>query len=696
MHRVLVYRTELEGAVAALVNPVLEWSSKEKETSEEGCLCLPGVGVEVERPVHVRVRALDERGEPDPRRGDRPRGARDPARDGPPRRRPDPRPHVARPAQAGDAHAARAARAATGRGLRNVYLGTTDFAATVLRRARGLRRTGRGSSSPARTPSRAAARSSRRRRSPCSRASSGSRSSSPRTCTRPRSWSGSRTPEPEVLTTCAYGVLIKEPLLSDYEMINVHPSLLPRWRGAAPIERAIMAGDAETGVAIMRVTAGWDSGPVYALAERADRRRRRLRHALARASRRSAPSCSSRRSTSARRRRSRTSARSRYAHKIGPRERALDPTQRPEEVERTIRALRPHIGSRLPLPDGTFLGVIAAQVAGPTLAPAGGRVRTDGDRLLLDCNGGALELTEVRPPGGRPMAAADWLRGRPDQRLTNFRFDPALPGRELDELVERARAEWVDPAEEWQPHVCALAARGDPRRARRDDRARRRTRAADRASSPRTSSASSARPAVATRPSRTAALRAIAEREAGPEVLAAIACAFGHLGAPARHRLAARPRRRPGRGRPRGGRVRARRPPGRRRPPGADRALRRRRGRRPRLGDVRARHAGRGGQPELRDALAARLDDPDEETRLEAVHGLAVRGDPRADEPARDLLAAHGDAEGEGVWTRHLLAETASHIDGLTRLGRRNRRPRVRRRSDTAGCGGRLLASERP
>jgi peptide deformylase len=61
---VLVYRTELEGAVAALVNPVLEWSSKEKESSEEGCLSLPGVGVEVERPVHVRVKALDERGNP--------------------------------------------------------------------------------------------------------------------------------------------------------------------------------------------------------------------------------------------------------------------------------------------------------------------------------------------------------------------------------------------------------------------------------------------------------------------------------------------------------------------------------------------------------------------------------------------------------------------------------------------------------
>jgi peptide deformylase len=64
MHRLLVYRTELEGAVSALINPVLEWASKEKESSEEGCLSLPGVGVEVDRPVHVRVSALDEFGRP--------------------------------------------------------------------------------------------------------------------------------------------------------------------------------------------------------------------------------------------------------------------------------------------------------------------------------------------------------------------------------------------------------------------------------------------------------------------------------------------------------------------------------------------------------------------------------------------------------------------------------------------------------
>jgi len=64
MHRLLVYRTELEGNVTALVNPVLEWASKDKESSEEGCLSLPGVGVDVERPIHVRVTAQDEYGHP--------------------------------------------------------------------------------------------------------------------------------------------------------------------------------------------------------------------------------------------------------------------------------------------------------------------------------------------------------------------------------------------------------------------------------------------------------------------------------------------------------------------------------------------------------------------------------------------------------------------------------------------------------
>src|SRR6185436_9132178 len=71
-----------------------------------------------------------------------------------------------------------------------------------------------------------------------------------------------RAADPELGVVCAFGQLIREPLLSELPMLNVHPSLLPRWRGAAPIERTIMAGDAQTGVTIIRVGAGFDSGPI--------------------------------------------------------------------------------------------------------------------------------------------------------------------------------------------------------------------------------------------------------------------------------------------------------------------------------------------------------------------------------------------------------------------------------------------------
>jgi methionyl-tRNA formyltransferase len=224
---------------------------------------------------------------------------------------------------------------------------------------------------------------------------------------------------PEVVCVCAYGVLIKEPLLSAYRMLNVHPSLLPRWRGAAPVERAIMAGDEQTGVSIMRVTAGLDSGAVCVqepepirpdddygtLAARLERLGGDL---LVRALDEQPPFVEQ------------DEARVTYAHKIEAADRALDPHRPPDELERVVRALRPHIGARLALPNGDFLGVVAARVAEGGGGPVQGRVRADGGRLLLGAAGGALELTEIRPPGGRPMTAADWLRGRPDGRLTDF------------------------------------------------------------------------------------------------------------------------------------------------------------------------------------------------------------------------------------------------------------------------------------
>jgi methionyl-tRNA formyltransferase len=224
---------------------------------------------------------------------------------------------------------------------------------------------------------------------------------------------------PEIACVCAYGVLIKEPLLSAYEMVNVHPSLLPRWRGAAPVERAIMAGDERTGVSIMRLTEGFDSGPVClqesepisadddygALAGRLERLGGEL---LVRSLDERPPFADQ------------DESRVTYAHKIQAADRALGPDRTAAELERAVRALRPHIGARVALPGGDFLGVVAARVA--DARPEPGRVRADGDRLLLGARDGALELTEIRPPGGRPMAAADWLRGRPDPSLTDFQI----------------------------------------------------------------------------------------------------------------------------------------------------------------------------------------------------------------------------------------------------------------------------------
>jgi methionyl-tRNA formyltransferase len=224
--------------------------------------------------------------------------------------------------------------------------------------------------------------------------------------------------EPEALAVCAYGVLIREPLLSATDVYNVHPSLLPRWRGAAPLERAIMAGDERTGVSIMRLTEGLDEGPVCLqepepirtdddYATLAARLRARSGELLVRALDERPPFVEQPQEGVT------------YAHKIEAADRALDPSRTPEQLERTVRALRPHIGARLEMPGGEFLGVVSARPAGEPGGPPG-RVRPEGDRLLLDCVGGALELLEIRPPGGRAMATAEWLRGRPDERLVSF------------------------------------------------------------------------------------------------------------------------------------------------------------------------------------------------------------------------------------------------------------------------------------
>jgi len=196
----------------------------------------------------------------------------------------------------------------------------------------------------------------------------------------------------ETVVVAAYGLLIPERLLGEQLWLNVHPSLLPRWRGAAPVERAIMAGDTETGVTIHRTTAELDAGPIAArrafpigpeddagtVFERAAQIAvDLLDEALP------APYFTPQPAEGVT-----------YAEKIGPADRSLDWSRPPEENVNRVRGLSPHIGARAVV-RGKPLVVWRARVAGP-------------DARLAE---GGVELLEVQPEGGRRMSAAEWLRG---------------------------------------------------------------------------------------------------------------------------------------------------------------------------------------------------------------------------------------------------------------------------------------------
>src|SRR5450755_1725848 len=150
-------------------------------------------------------------------------------------------------------------------GVRTVYLGTSEFAAAVLHRV---------AASPHRPelvitrPDRPRGRGRHLSSPPVAQAARelGIKLAQPQLVNDEPTRRCVAEIDPQAVCVCAFGALIKEPLRAEHLILNVHPSLLPQWRGAAPIERAIMAGDDQTGASIMRLTAGLDSGPVCAQA----------------------------------------------------------------------------------------------------------------------------------------------------------------------------------------------------------------------------------------------------------------------------------------------------------------------------------------------------------------------------------------------------------------------------------------------
>ncbi|MBV9414539.1 MAG: methionyl-tRNA formyltransferase [Solirubrobacterales bacterium] len=292
--------------------------------------------------------------------------------------------------------------------MRTVYLGTAEFAAVLLRRL---------AASPHRPvlvvtrPDRPRGRGRRLASPPVAAVALelGIELAQPESVNDEPALATIAAAGPDVVCVCAFGALIKEPLLSRYSMLNVHPSLLPRWRGAAPIERAIMNGDEHSGISIMQVGEGFDDGPVCARASEpitpedtygslAARLEVLGADLLVRTLDESPPCVPQ------------DEALATYAAKIGSADRELDPSRPAAQLERTVRALTPHIGAYLSLDDGQRLGVSAARVLSD--GPPAGEVSFDGIRPVLGCGEGALELLAVKPPGRRAMSGEEYLRGR--------------------------------------------------------------------------------------------------------------------------------------------------------------------------------------------------------------------------------------------------------------------------------------------
>jgi methionyl-tRNA formyltransferase len=189
----------------------------------------------------------------------------------------------------------------------------------------------------------------------------------------------------ETVVVAAYGLLIPEPLLSRALWLNVHPSLLPRWRGAAPVERALLAGDARTGVTIHRTMRELDAGPIAAqrafpigeeddagavLVRAAEVAADLLDEVLPRPAFHEQPHDGVT-----------------YAEKLTPADRELDLSQ-PDDALRRVRALSPHVGARAVV-DGRPLIVWKARRAAD----------------------GGVELVEVQPEGRRRMTWDEYRRG---------------------------------------------------------------------------------------------------------------------------------------------------------------------------------------------------------------------------------------------------------------------------------------------
>jgi methionyl-tRNA formyltransferase len=222
----------------------------------------------------------------------------------------------------------------------------------------------------------------------------------------------------DILVVAAYGLILPEAILGwpRHGCINIHASLLPRWRGAAPIQRALLAGDGETGISIMRMDEGLDTGPIIA------------RHPVTIFDRETAGSLHGKlaivgaRAIVAALSRLRCEARLpaepqpeagvTYAAKIQREEAIVDWGQSAYAIDRRIRAFNPVPGARTTLA-GETVKMWEATPSSARSGPPGFVARADASGIVVACGEGALNVTTLQRAGGRRLSAAAFLAGHP-------------------------------------------------------------------------------------------------------------------------------------------------------------------------------------------------------------------------------------------------------------------------------------------
>jgi methionyl-tRNA formyltransferase len=228
----------------------------------------------------------------------------------------------------------------------------------------------------------------------------------------------------DVMVVAAYGLLLPQEVLdiAPHGCINIHASLLPRWRGAAPIHRAIEAGDPQTGITLMQMDAGLDTGAMIEVARTPIDARdttatlhdklaasgaRMIVDALATLERDGVLRATPQPANGVT-----------YAEKIGKHEAALDWRNSAAALARQVRAFDPFPGGAATLTDGTTLKVWAAEplaALGSGAAP-GTIVDVSPDGVIVACGEGALRLTQLQKPGGKRLPAREFLAGAALQR----------------------------------------------------------------------------------------------------------------------------------------------------------------------------------------------------------------------------------------------------------------------------------------